>query len=59
MVSSSNDIRVPDNYAPNNPFFWNWYILIVEFNEVIKLIYRNDYLTFYNKMDQRENLGDM
>ena len=33
--SSSNNIRVFDCYATNNPFFRNWYILIVEFIEVI------------------------
>ena len=33
--SSSNNIRVFDSYAPNNLFFRNWYILIVEFIEVI------------------------
>ena len=33
--SPSYDIRVLDNYVPSNPFHWNWYILIVEFIEVI------------------------
>ena len=32
------DIRVLNNYAPNNSFFWNRYILMVEFIEVIKFV---------------------
>ena len=31
---SSPDIRVFNNYASNNSFFQNWYILIIEFIEV-------------------------
>ena len=34
----SNDIRVLDNHNPNNPFFWNRYNLIVDFNEVINFV---------------------
>ena len=30
-------IRVFNDYASQNPFFWNWYILIIEFIEVIFL----------------------
>ena len=33
--SSSNYMRVLDNYALDNPFFWNRYIVIVKFIEVI------------------------
>ena len=36
--SSSIDIRVLDNYALNNSFFWNRCILIVEFIEVINFV---------------------
>ena len=38
------------------PFFQNWNILIVEFIEVI---HGNDYLTFYNIIEGKENLGDL
>ena len=34
----NKDVRVLNNYAPNNSFFWNWYILIVEFIEVINFL---------------------
>ena len=50
------------NYASNNPLFWNWCILLVEFIEVITFIERADvydYLTFYNNMKQEGILGDM
>ena len=40
--SSSNDITVLNNYAPNNPFFWNLYILIVEFIEVVNFVEMTD-----------------
>ena len=36
--SLSNDIRVLDNYALNNSLFWNRWILIVEFIEVINFV---------------------
>ena len=35
---SSNDIRVLNNYALNNPSLWNRYTLIVEFTEVINFV---------------------
>ena len=34
----TKDIRVLNNYAPNNSFFWNRYILMVEFVEVINFV---------------------
>ena len=34
----TKDIRVLNNYAPNNSFFWNRYILMVEFIEVINFV---------------------
>ena len=34
----NKDVRVLNNYAPNNSFFWNRYILIVEFIEVINFL---------------------
>lgn len=33
-----NDIRVFNNQAPNNPSFWNRYILTAEFLETITFI---------------------
>ena len=41
--SQSNDIRVLDNYASDNPFFWNWYILIVEYIEVTTFLEATDF----------------
>ena len=36
--SSENDIRVFNNYASNNLFFWNRYILVVEFIDAISFV---------------------
>ena len=57
-----------NTHSANNPFFWNYYILIVEFIKVITfivlkwIIYETDYLKSYNNMenmDPKENPGDI
>ena len=53
--SSSNDIRVFNNYSANNPFLWNWYIVIFEF--IKWLIYGNNLRAIYNNSSLNSSLN--
>ena len=60
--SSSNEIILFDSYAPNKALCWNCTSWLLNFLKLLFLlkwsIYRNNYLRFYNNIDQKRNLGN-